>query len=202
MEPAPAEITQLLLAWRAGDGTALDKLMPMVYTQLRVIAARYMRRERVNHTLRPTALVNEAYIRLLSAEVSWQDRAHFLSIVAVTMRRVLVDHAKALHRAKRGNGAVLMPLDEALRDPSQTFVDPARMLDLDNALHLLERQDPRKARLLELIYFGGLNGEEAAEILGISLPTVNRDLKLAKAWLRLQLSEPPAETGPSPASCG
>jgi RNA polymerase sigma factor (TIGR02999 family) len=193
MDEIAPRITGLLSAWRAGDSAALDALMPMVYEQLRTIAARYMRRERSDHTLRPTALVNEAYLRLLSADVPWQDRAHFMAIAALTMRRILVDHAKSLHRGKRGGGALKLPLDDPSVDPilvSQT--DPARMLDLDEALAMLARQDARKARLLELIYFGGLNGEEAAEVLGISVPTVNRDLKLSKAWLRQRLQTNPA----------
>ena len=185
MEVSAPQVTQLLHAWRAGDNTALDELMPLVYTQLRSIAARYMRRERIDHTLRPTALVNEAYLRLITADVPWQDRAHFLAISALTMRRILVDHAKVLQRVRRGSGAVKVPLDDGLGDTVfLSQADPAQMVDLDRALQRLERQDARKARLLELVYFGGLTGEEASEVLGISLPTVNRDLKLSKAWLR------------------
>lgn len=196
MEVTAPQVTQLLHAWRAGDGAAFDELMPIVYSQLRSIAARYMRQERVDHTLRSTALVNEAYLRLLEINVSWQDRAHFTAIAALTMRRILVDHAKSLRRVKRGSGAVKLPLDESLGDAVVVAqADPAQMIDLDNALTLLARQDARKARLLELIYFGGLSGEEAAEVLGISVPTVNRDLKLAKAWLRHQLQSGP-ETVP------
>ena len=188
MEEANPQVTQLLRAWRAGDGAALDQLMPIVYAQLRTIAARYMRGERPDHTLRPTALVNEAYLRLLAADVPWQDRAHFLSVAALTMRRILVDHAKSLHRVKRGSGAAKLTLDDSLSDAVVVAQNaPVRMIDLDRVLTQLARQDERKARLIELIYFGGLSGEEAAEVLGISLPTVNRDLKLAKAWLRLQL---------------
>jgi RNA polymerase sigma factor (TIGR02999 family) len=188
MEVTAPQVTQLLRAWRAGDGAAFDELMPIVYSQLRSIAARYMRQERVDHTLRSTALVNEAHLRLLEIDVSWQDRAHFTAIAALTMRRILVDHAKSLHRVKRGSGAVKLQLDESLGDAVEVAqADPAQMIDLDNALTLLERQDARKARLIELIYFGGLSGEEAAEVLGISVPTVNRDLKLAKAWLRRRL---------------
>jgi RNA polymerase sigma factor (TIGR02999 family) len=186
-KPAP-QITHLLHAWRSGDSAALDQLMPIVYAQLRSIAARYMRRERSNHTLHPTALVNEAYLRLAGADVAWQDRAHFLSIAALTMRRILVDHAKAIHRVKRGSGAVIMPLEDALANPAlHVYANPVSIIDLDDALNLLARQDARKARMLELIYFGGLSGEETAEVLEVSLPTINRDLKLAKAWLRLQL---------------
>jgi len=188
MEETAQQITRLLHAWRSGDSAALDQLMPIVYAQLHSIAARYMRRERSNHTLHPTALVNEAYLRLVGADVAWQDRVHFLSIAALTMRRILVDHAKAVHRVKRGSGAIIMPLEDAMANPAlHVYADPVRIIDLDNALNLLARQDARKAQMLELIYFGGLSGEEAAEVLGVSVPTINRDLKLAKAWMRLQL---------------
>lgn len=188
MTDTAPQVTQLLLAWRDGDSAALDALMPIVYAQLRSIAARYMRKERSDHTLCTTALVHEAYLRLLGADVSWQDRAHFLAIAALTMRRILVNHARDLHRVRRGSGAAKVSLDDALGDAvflSQS--DPAQMIDLDEALQKLEKQDARKARLLELIYFGGLSGEEAAEVLGVSVPTVNRDLKLSKAWLRHEL---------------
>ena len=186
---APAhQVTILLRAWRAGDKGALDRLIPLVYDQLRRLAAHQMRQERPDHTLRATALVHDAYLRLAGADVAWEDRAHFLSIAALTIRRILVDHAKSLQRAKRGSGGRKVPLDDSLGDaillqPS----DPERMLDLENALGLLERQDARKAKLLELFYFGGLNAAEAAEVLGVSASTVNRELKMAKAWMRLQL---------------
>jgi RNA polymerase sigma factor (TIGR02999 family) len=190
---APASnVTKLLLAWRAGDDAALNALTPMLYEQLHHIAAGYMRRERPNHTLSPTALVNEAYLRLHGAEISWQDRAHFLAIAAITMRRILVNHARDLQRSKRGSGASKMQIDEIVENSLATAqADPAGMIDLDLALTSFARQDARKARLLELIYFGGLTIEEAAEVLDISVPTVNRDLKLAKAWVRHALQQGP-----------
>jgi RNA polymerase sigma factor (TIGR02999 family) len=188
MDDKAPQVTKLLHAWRAGDNAALDELLPIVYAQLRSIAARYMRKERTDHTLCPTALVNEAYMRLFTADVLWQDRAHFLAISALTMRRILVDHAKMRQRVRRGSGAERVPLDDSLGHAIfVSLADPAQMIDLDNALRLLERQDARKARLLELVYFGGLTGEESAEVLGVSLPTVNRDLKLSRAWLRHEL---------------
>lgn len=188
-EEAPP-ITVLLREWRAGSQDALEQLMPIVYEQLRVIAHRYMRLERDNHTLETTALVHEAYLRLIAADVSFSDRAHFLSIAALTMRRILVDHANALHAKKRGGRDAKMQLDQFDEQYIRFAAnDPAPMLDLDDALSRLSAFDQRKARLLELLYFGGLTVEESAEVVGISVPTVNRDLKVAKAWLRTQLAD-------------
>ncbi|MGA3345008.1 MAG: sigma-70 family RNA polymerase sigma factor [Terracidiphilus sp.] len=177
-------VTQLLRAWRSGDAQALDQLMPLVYEQLRSMASQYMRGERTDHTLRATALVHEAYLKLLSSNMELQDRAHFLAIAAISMRRVLVDHAKANRRAKRGGGAEKVPWEDALvlSKPAD-----AEILDLDAALIRLSQQDPRKGRLIELTYFGGLSCEEAAALLEVSTATINRDLKLAKAWLRREL---------------
>ena len=179
------QITALLLAWRSGDEEALDRLMPMVYDQLRALASRYLHLERPEHTLRATDLVHEAYLKLVSFEIVGVDRIHFMAIVAITMRRILVDHAKANRRAKRGGGATRVVWDEALL---ATQVEGTDFLDLNSALDRLARQDPRKARVIELFYFGGLKCEEAAIALEISTATVNRDLRLAKAWLRQELS--------------
>ena len=167
----------------------MDQLMPLIYAQLRSIASRYMRQERPDHTLRATALVHEAYLKLLSADVLWEDRVHFLSIAAVTMRRILVDHARTSRRVKRGSGARRVTWEDALLVEQAPGRD---LLDLDEALTRLSEQDARKARLIELTYFGGMNCEEAAAALQISTATVNRDLKLAKAWLRGALASEPS----------
>jgi len=183
-EPDP-QITQLLLAWRGGDSTALDSLMPLVYEQLRVLASRYMRRERAGHTLRPTALVNEAYLKLLSTEVRFEDRMHFFAVASIAMRRILVESARTYRSAKRGSGAEKVELDDAMLVSEPAGID---VLDLDTALNRLAQQDARKARLIELTYFAGLNAEEASAVMEISTATVNRDLKLARAWLQRELA--------------
>lgn len=159
--------------------------MPLVYDQLRSLASRYMRQERSGHTLSPTALVHEAYLKLLSSDVSWEDRVHFMAIAAITMRRILVDHARGSRRAKRGGGAERVALEDVL-----LFQEPMNLdiLALDDALARLTQQDARKGRLIELSYFGGLNCEEAAAVLEVSTATVNRELKLAKAWLQQELN--------------
>jgi len=185
------QITELLLAWRAGNAEALDRLMPLVYGQLRSLASRYLRDERQCHTLRTTDLVHEAYLKMLSSEVLGDNRVHFTAIVAITIRRVLVDHARANRRGKRGGGAARVTLNDALLVAQPEGID---VLDLDFALERLSQQDPRKARLIELFYFGGLKCEEAAVVLEISTATVNRDLRLAKAWLRQELSSPVQNT--------
>ncbi|MDQ1451869.1 MAG: hypothetical protein QOK38_1735 [Acidobacteriaceae bacterium] len=184
------QITMLLHAWQSGDGSAYDQLIAAVYSQLHTLAEQYMRRERNDHTLRPTALVHEAYLRLLGTEASFEDRSHFLAVAASTMRRILVDHARASHRIKRGNGAQKLALEEAGLAAATSATQPeADILDLDRALDRLTQQDPRKAKLLELVYFGGLNCEEAAGVLTVSVATVNRDLKFARAWLRHELTQ-------------
>ena len=180
-----SKITVLLHAWRSGDSNAMEELMPLVYDQLRSLASRYMRQERSGHTLSPTALVHEAYLKLLSSDVSWEDRVHFMAIAAITMRRILVDHARGSRRAKRGGGAERVALEDVL-----LFQEPMNLdiLALDDALARLTQQDARKGRLIELSYFGGLNCEEAAAVLEVSTATVNRELKLAKAWLQQELN--------------
>jgi len=185
MTEANSQITQLLGAWRSGDSDALDQLMPLVYEQLRVLASRYMRKERTDHTLRATALVHEAFLKLLEADVGFEDRMHFLAIAAITMRRILVESARSHRSAKRGGGAEKVVLDDAILISQPVGID---VLDLDAALTRLGKQDQRKARLIELTYFGGMSAEEAAAVLEISTATVNRDLKLARAWLQRELT--------------
>ena len=181
------EITRLLAEWGHGDRNALEQLTPLVYAELRRIAARQMRREDGGHTLQPTALVNEAFVRLCGgAPPSWQDRAHFFGVCARVMRHILTDHARAQLREKRGAGAVHLPLDAAETVVQQTPVDHAA---LDDALRALESVDPRKARIVELRYFAGLGIEETAEAMGVSAMTVRRGWMRAKAWLYRELAE-------------
>jgi RNA polymerase sigma factor (TIGR02999 family) len=179
MEPR-ASVTQLLRAWRAGEPAALDELMPLVYDELRRLARRHLRAEAPGNTLSPTALVHEAFLRLVDADVPWQDRVHFLAVGARIMRRVLVDRGRARRAQKRGAGVA--PVEETVADPASG--EPAvELLALDLALDELARIDERKAQAVELIYFGGLSYDEVAEALGISRATAHRDLRLAKAWL-------------------
>lgn len=187
MEPnGPAPVTELLLRWRAGDEECLRELVPLVEDELRRIARRYMRMERRGHTLQTTALVNEAYLRLVDqAQVGWQNRAQFLGVAARQMRHILVDHARELSRGKRGGGALVLRLDERLDfSPAKS----ALLVALDDALNGLAQFDQRKAQIVELRYFGGLSVEETAEVLGVHPNTVIRDWGMAKAWLKRQLS--------------
>jgi RNA polymerase sigma factor (TIGR02999 family) len=185
--PSTSEVTRLLKDWGNGESTALDRLMPIVYAELRAIAARYLRRERPDHTLQPTALVNEAYLRLIDQKhVDWQNRAHFVGVAAQMMRRILVDHAKSHNRAKRGGGALRVTLDENFAVGESRRDD---LLELDEALTALEAFDERKSRVVEMKYFGGLSVEETAEVLKVSVITVARDWKLAKAWLYTTINE-------------
>jgi len=177
-------VTGLLQEWRGGDAAALDRLMPLVYAELRRQAQRAMRRERAGHTLQPTELVHEAFLRLVDADIAWQDRAHFLAAAATAMRRVLLDHAKARQRLKRGGGAVLVSLVDVAA-PEDTSIED--FIALDAALTRLAADDARRSRLIELRYFGGLNLEEAGAVLGLSTATVHRELKLARAWLMREL---------------
>lgn len=181
-------ITGILHAWRAGDVSALDQLMPLVYHHLHAMAAQQMRREGPGHTLTATALVHEAYLRLCSADVSWQDRAHFYAIAARTMRRILVDHARGARRKKRGDGAQMLSIEDAGQDAALTTAPlPIDILDLDTALNRLSRLDERKGRLMEMVYFGGLNSEEAAHVLSISVATIHRELRFSRAWLQVEM---------------
>ena len=185
--PLPGEVTRLLKDWSSGDSAALDQLIPIVYGELRGVAARYLRRERQDHTLQPTALVNEAYLRLIDQKhVNWQNRAHFVGVAAQMMRRILVDHAKSRNRAKRGGGALRVTLEEAVALAEERS---ANLVELDRALTALEAFDERKSRVVEMKYFGGLSVEETAEVLKVSVITVARDWKLAKAWLYTHIED-------------
>jgi RNA polymerase sigma factor (TIGR02999 family) len=176
-------VTQLLLEWRGGNQAALDQLMPLVYDELRRLAQHYMKAERPEHTLQATALVNEAYVRMIDMKVSWQDRAHFFAMAARLMRRMLVDHARAHHRAKREGGPKIS-LDDAGEVPCDAS---GELLALDEALERLATFDQRKCEIIELHFFGGLSNEDVAEALGISRATVQRELRIAKAWLNHEL---------------
>lgn len=178
-------VTVLLRRWRQGDEAALSALLPLVYDQLHTLAARQMSRERGEHTLGITGLLHEAYLRLVDAEVDWQDRAHFFAIASRTMRRVLVDYARSAKRAKRGAGAFRTTLEEGLILDEHS---PDRLIAIDAALSRLAEQDARKADAVELCFFGGLTQVEAAEVLNISLATVERELRVAKAWLHRELA--------------
>jgi RNA polymerase sigma factor (TIGR02999 family) len=187
MSSTSKPVTQLLQELRAGDQRALDELMPLVYNQLRLLAGRFLQSERPDHTLRATALVNEAYLRLVNVDVPWEDRVHFFAMAARMMRRILVDHARSNRRVKRGGGAAKVSLDDAL----MVSTEPADgLLELDDAMDRLSIFDKRKSDLIELLFFGGLTYDEAAEALKISPATVHRELKLAKAWLYQTLNEP------------
>lgn len=177
----PGEITRLLNKWADGDERAGDALTPLVYDELHKLAARIFSSERSGHTLQPTALVHEAYARLVGVDVSWQDRAHFYSLAARMMRRLLVNHANAKNTAKRGAGAVRVTLDESSTPGADTDAD---LLELDEALSALAAIDSRKAELIQLQYFGGLSFREMEEVTGLSSSTLDRDLRLARAWLK------------------
>jgi RNA polymerase sigma-70 factor, ECF subfamily len=187
--PRNAHITQLLIAWSEGRREALDDLMPIVYADLRQVAAGYMRREAAGHALQPTALVHEAYVRLVDQkQVKWRNRAHFFGVAAVLMRRILVDHARNRRAEKRGGGweRVTLAGDEVVAN-SHKEID---VLALHEALERLAAFDPQQERIVELRYFGGLTIEETAEVVGISAATVVREWTIAKAWLRSDMSRP------------
>jgi RNA polymerase sigma factor (TIGR02999 family) len=178
-------VTGLLLAWGRGDEAALTRLIPLVHQELRTIARRCMAAENPGHTMQATALVNEAYLRLIDAQdVDWQDRAHFLSVAARVMRRILVDHARTRRARKRGGGDARVTFDEQLLVPGEAPFDVAA---LDDALEALSKFDDRKSRVVEMRFFGGLSVEESASVLGVSPETVRRDWRLARAWLRRQM---------------
>lgn len=183
---ATEQVTQLLVAWSGGDESALDRLIPLVNDELRRLAHRYISGERAGHTLQTTALVNEAYLRLVdSSRVRWQNRAHFFAVSAQLMRRILVDYARARRSQKRGGG-LQVSLDQALPIAPEREPD---LMALDDALSALAEMDHRKGRVVELRFFGGLSVEETAEVLEVSPDTVMRDWRLAKAWLLRELSE-------------
>jgi RNA polymerase sigma factor (TIGR02999 family) len=181
----PESITDLLLKWSGGDATALEQLMPLVYDELRRLAVRYLRRERDNHSLQPTALVNEAYLRLVDQQkVEWQSRAQFYGLAARVMRNILVDHARSRQAAKRGGEQFRVSFDG---DQQGIVVPEIEFLAVHEALERLTIFDGQKAQIVELRFFGGLSIEETAEVLGIGHATVERDWKLARAWLRREL---------------
>jgi RNA polymerase sigma factor (TIGR02999 family) len=185
-ESSTHEITQLLRAWTQGREGASDKLMPLVYAELHRLAKAYMSRERSDHTLQTTALVHEAYLRLVDAsQVEWQDRAHFFAMGAQVMRRILVDWARSRRSLKRGGDWRMVQLDEALVASPESDID---LVALDDALQKLNDMDPRKGKMVELRFFGGLSVEETASVLKVSVDTVMRDWKLAKGWLRRELA--------------
>lgn len=185
MSSSPENVTQLLVEYRNGDREALDRLIPMVYKELRRMAGRYLKGERQHHTLEPTALVNEAYLKMVDQhDVQWQNRAHFLGCAAQIMRHILVDSARAHRAEKRGGGDARVTLSEDLMAANERNVD---LILLEDALHELEAMSPEQARVVELKFFGGLSIEETAEVLGLSTATVRRDWTVARAWLRRAL---------------
>ena len=185
MEPAP-DVTQHLLDWSAGEPQALDRLMPAVYDELYRLGQRYMRRERAGHTLQTTALIHEAYLRLIDQRrVKWHDRSHFFAVAATVMRRVLLHHAERKRAAKRGGPGPAVTLDESSASAPQLSID---LFALDQAIEDLKQQDPRTGRVVELKFFAGLTTGEIADLLEVSERTVKRDWRLARAWLQRQLS--------------
>lgn len=186
METSPQQVTKLLVEWSNGDQEALEQLTPLVYGELRRLAARYLRKERADPILQATALVHEAYIRLIDQRsVRWQNRAHFFGVAAQMIRRILVDHARSRNAAKRGAMAPKLSLDEAIALPDRREFD---LVALDDALNSLARIDAQQSRIVELRFFTGLTVEETAEVLGISPATVKRDWVTAKAWLYRDIS--------------
>ena len=184
--PSQQDVTRLLVRLTDGDRGVLDELLPVVYGELRKLASSYLRRERVGHTLQPTALVHEAYMRLVDqTQVQWQNRAHFFGVAAQMMRRILVDHARAHEAEKRGGEFQKLSLDENIDVSGERDVN---LVALDDALNLLAEVDPQKSKIVELRFFGGLSVEETAEVLGVSAPTVKRQWRMAKAWLYGQVN--------------
>jgi RNA polymerase sigma factor (TIGR02999 family) len=184
---SPQEVTHLLADWGKGDRAALDKLFPLVHSELRRIAQRQMSQERPGHTLQATALVNEAYLKLAGQQgFDWQNRAHFFAVCAQVMRHILIDHARAHARDKRGGGAIQVSLNDALVVAED---QAAHFIALDEALRVLERLDPQKGKIVELRYFGGLSIEEAAEVMNVSPRTVRREWQRAKTWLYRMMTE-------------
>lgn len=196
---AQLELTELLVAWSEGDASALDQVMPMVYEELRRLAQSHLRRERPDHTLQPTAVTHEAYLRLVErTHPNWHGRLHFFAVAAQVMRRVLVDHARSRRAGKRGGDIIRVPLDSS---PAGAVSEaPSHdLIDLDNALDRLTELDARKSRVVELRYFGGLTAKETAEVLQVSVETVQLDSRFARSWLSRQLAR---TQKPSPASVG
>ena len=186
MNPSsPQDVTKLLAEWSKGDQAALEALIPLIYSELRRLAGHYLSQEKPGHTLSATALVHEAYLRLVKQRVTWQNRAHFFGVAAQMMRRILVDHARSHRYAKRGGGALTLTLDQALATSQQKELD---LVALDEALHSLAKLDERQSRMVELRFFGGLSIAETSEVLGVSTPTVKREWASARAWLYRELS--------------
>jgi RNA polymerase sigma factor (TIGR02999 family) len=194
------QITSLLMQWSQGDEHALDQLTPLIYQDLRRLASYLLRGERPQHTLQPTALVNEAYLRLANDnKVTWQNRNHFFAVAARVMRHILVDYARFHQRAKRGGGVALLPLDEVFVFAPEASSD---LLALNDALDRLGQLDPRKARVVELRFFGGLTVEETADVLQLSPNTILRDWNMAKAWLKREISNDEYAAGPRAVEAG
>lgn len=185
---ADRPITRLLQEWQSGDAQALERLIPLVYDELHALASRYLSRERRDHTLQTTALVNEAYMRLAGSDSQWQNRAHFFGVAAKVMRRILVDHARRDRRAKRGGGAAHLVLDDVDVPAASAPVAAIDAYALDQALTRLEALDPHQGRIVELRYFGGMTIEEAATVMGLSTATIKRDWAVARAWLFRELT--------------
>ncbi len=186
---ASADITALLQKWTSGDKSAIDQLTPLIYAELRRLAHRHLRRERGDHTLQSTALVHEAWLRLVDQkQARWQDRAHFFAVSGQMKRRILVDHARAQHREKRGGGAPVLALDEGVDIPRERSLE---LIALDDALHDLARLDARQSQVIELRFFAGLSIDETAEALGVSKATANRDWITGRAWLLRELDRRP-----------
>lgn len=187
MAASPQEVTQLLIDWRSGDQSALDKLMLLVYDELHALARRYMKQERGDHTLQTTALVNEAYLKLVGGQTpDWQNRAHFFGVAAQVMRHLLIDHARSKRYARRGGSTVRITLDDNVAASPGESID---LLALDEVLDRLDAIDERKRRIVELRYFSGLSVEETAEVLGLSVITIKREWLKAKAWLYRELNQ-------------
>ncbi len=180
------QVTKLLRGWRAGESTVPDELLPLVYDELRRVAHHYLRNERPGHTLQSTALVHEAYLRLVGqGQPKWESRAHFFAVAAQLMRQILVDYARRHRASKRGSGICMLALDEAVSLPQRKGVD---VVALDDALNTLAELDPRQSRVVELRFFAGLSLEETSEVMGIATATVQRDWTTARAWLHREIS--------------
>ena len=184
--PSAPNVTELLLAWQAGDHAALDELLPAIQPELRRIARRHLAGERRGHVLQPTALVNEAYLRMASKDIQWQGRAHFFAVAAQVMRHVLVDYARERARVKRGGGAFRISLSDG---DHLAMPRPPDVVALDDALNALEKFDRRKSKVIELRFFGGLSLQETADVLQVSVGTIRRDWSVARAWLYRELGD-------------
>ena len=187
-EQAPNEITRMLIELTDGNRDVVDQILPHIYDELKRLASSYLRRERSDHTLQPTALVHEAYMKLIDQKrVHWQNRAHFFGIAAQVMRRILLDHARKHQAGKRGGEVEKLPIEEEILVVSHD--KSAELIALDDALQELAKLDEQKAKVVELRYFGGLSIEETAEVMGVSVPTINRQWRMAKAWLYSQIAQ-------------